>query len=63
MTVKREWISEVTELEFESHLMMVPKAYREVLSEVYGDYMQLPPEESRVPSHSDEIEVFTEKKA
>lgn len=63
VTVKREWISEVTELEFESHLMMVPKAYREVLSEVYGDYMQLPPEESRVPSHSDEIEVFTEKKA
>ena len=63
VTVKREWISEVTELEFESHSMMVPKAYHEVLSEVYGDYMQLPPEESRVPSHSDEIEVFIENKA
>ena len=62
VTIKREWISEVTELEFESHLMMVPKAYHEVLSEVYGDYMQLPPEELRVPSHSDEIEVFTDNK-
>lgn len=57
-TVMREWSEETTELMFEGHNLMAPKGYDKVLREIYGDYMQLPPEESRVPSHSDDIEVF-----
>ena len=58
VTLKREWVELVEELDFEGHMLMVPPFYHEVLTEIYGDYMQLPPEEQRVPSHSDEIEVF-----
>lgn len=58
VTLKREWVEPVEELEFEGHMLMVPAYYHEVLTEVYGDYMQLPPMEQRVPSHSDEIEVY-----
>jgi lipopolysaccharide cholinephosphotransferase len=57
-TVKREWISELTELEFEGHMLMAPKGWHEILTVIYGDYMQLPPEEQRVPSHSDDLEVY-----
>ena len=58
VTLKREWVEPAEELEFEGHMLMVPPYYHEVLTEIYGDYMQLPPEDQRVPSHSDEIEVF-----
>lgn len=58
VTVQRSWIEPTAELEFEGHMLMVPSGWNEVLTEIYGDYMQLPPEESRVPSHSDEIDVF-----
>ena len=38
---------------------MIPKGWHQVLTLVYGDYMKLPPEEQRVPSHSSlEIEVY-----
>ncbi len=57
-TIKRVWSEKTTELMFEGHLLMAPAGYDSVLKEIYGDYMQLPPEESRVPSHSDSIEVF-----
>ena len=40
-------------------MLLAPKEYDKVLKEVYGDYMKLPPKESRVPSHSDDIEVFS----
>jgi lipopolysaccharide cholinephosphotransferase len=32
----------------------IPKNYDEILTEIYGDYMKLPPEEDRVYSHIDE---------
>lgn len=57
-TIEREWIGELTELEFEGHMLMAPKGWHEVLTVIYGDYMQLPPEEQRVPSHSDDLEVY-----
>lgn len=57
-TVDTGWSSAVTELEFEGHVLMAPKEYDAVLREIYGDYMQLPPEEKRIPSHSEDIEVF-----
>lgn len=57
-TVEREWSEQTTELPFEGHLLKAPANYDAVLREIYGDYMQLPPEEARVPSHSDGIEVW-----
>ena len=49
---------QTTDLEFEGHMLMAPAGYDRVLREIYGDYMQLPPEEQRVPSHSDDIEIY-----
>lgn len=57
-TVEREWSEHHTELLFEGHMLMAPAEYDKVLRVIYGDYMKLPPEEKRCPSHSDDIEVF-----
>lgn len=57
-TIKREWIEAVIKIPFDGHMLMAPNGYHEVLTEIYGDYMQLPPEENRCPSHSDDIEVL-----
>ncbi len=45
---KRKWLTDLTEAEFEGHMMYVPKDADEMLTDQYGDYMQLPPEEERV---------------
>ncbi len=58
VTIDSEWISKPYEIKFEGHMLMAPKSYDEVLKEIYGNYMELPPESERHPSHSDEIEVF-----
>lgn len=59
VTLERNWCSEVTELMFEGHMLMAPKEYDKVLKEVYGDYMQLPPDDKRIPSHNSEnLEIF-----
>ncbi len=49
---------EYTTLEFEGHQLMVIKEYDKVLRILYGDYMQLPPESSRVPKQSKSIRFF-----
>lgn len=36
-----------TQLEFEGHMLRVPEQYDYFLKRLYGDYMQLPPEEKR----------------
>ena len=59
-TLNREWSEQTTELLFEGHRLLAPAGYDAVLREIYGDYMKLPPEEARVPSHSDGIEVWEE---
>lgn len=49
---RREWFSQIVKLEFEGELFNVPSGYDECLKHVYGDYMQLPPEEQRRPKHN-----------
>ena len=53
---KRPWLKKdmenVIEATFEGHNVCIMQGYDEYLSCVYGDYMQLPPEEKRVTHHS-----------
>ncbi|MCD8337443.1 MAG: LicD family protein [Lachnospiraceae bacterium] len=46
-----EWLSEVVYVDFEGYSLPVPKKYDAYLTWLYGDYMRLPPEEQRHPSH------------
>lgn len=43
--------SETVYLKFEDMSAPLPKGYHEVLTGIYGDYMQLPPEDKRVSHH------------
>lgn len=59
VTLEKEWCTHVKNMEFEGTRLMVPAGWKEVLEIVYGDYMQLPPEEKRVPSHASmEVQIF-----
>ena len=40
------------EIEFEGLNFMVIKEYDKFLRAIYGDYLVLPPEDKRIPSHS-----------
>jgi len=49
--VPAEWYGSGTKLMFEGIEVVVPQHYDLWLSQVYGDYMTLPPEEKRKPHH------------
>ena len=49
---KRVWFEKRLLADFENHRYWIPKNYDEILKLYYGDYMQLPSKEDRVPSHS-----------
>jgi len=46
---RKEWFNESVEVVFEGHAFPAPIEYDLYLKEYYGDYMELPPEEQRVP--------------
>lgn len=50
-TYEKEWFSEYIEMPFADFKIRVPIGYDKYLKSVYGDYMQLPPEEKRKPAH------------
>lgn len=52
---KRDYCRRV-DVEFEGRLYSAPSNYDTYLSQLYGDYMQLPPEEKRVSGHT--IKVY-----
>lgn len=39
------------ELPFNDRLFLAPAGYDEILRDIYGDYMELPPEEKRISKH------------
>lgn len=49
--VPSAWLSELTTLSFEGISIAAPAAYDRYLTHVYGNYMQLPPPEQRMPHH------------
>ena len=46
-----EVFEETIEAEFEGKMYPVPKEYNVILTQLYGDYMQLPPAEKQVNPH------------
>ena len=53
--VPEEWYGEGVKLEFEGLSVSVPMQYDKWLTQVYGDYMQLPPVEKRIAHHYNEV--------
>lgn len=49
--IPREVIEEYDEIAFEGQYFMAHKEKEQLLTEFYGDYMQLPPKEERIPMH------------
>lgn len=47
----KAWFERAAEISFEGRTYRVPVNYHEVLTRLYGDYMQLPPEEDRIAHH------------
>ena len=52
VTIEKQWNDRTVDLPFEDTVLMAPENWDQVLKQIYGDYMQLPPEKERVPTHS-----------
>lgn len=47
----RIWMQDTCPVTFEGHLFYAMKSYHSVLTTLYGNYMQLPPPNQRIPKH------------
>lgn len=47
----KEWFKESIKMKFDKYEFNVPKDYDKILRQIYGNYMQLPPESERVGHH------------
>lgn len=47
-----EWYGEGTDLTFENIKVKAPNEYQKYLTQLYGDYMKLPPKDKRVSNHN-----------
>lgn len=47
----KDWFETTAEVSFEGRTFHAPVGYDQVLRRLYGDYMQLPPEEDRIAHH------------
>lgn len=57
--LKDSWVKKRTDIQFEDTRLSIPEEYDEILTAVYGAYMELPPAEKRVQSHgSTGIEIY-----
>ena len=52
VTLGRVWCEYTRMMPFENLSLPVPSGYEKMLTQLYGDYRELPPEEKRVPAHS-----------
>ena len=52
VTLGRVWCEYTRMVPFEDLVLPVPSGYDKMLTQLYGDYLTLPPEEKRVPAHS-----------
>lgn len=49
--IKKEYTTELIDMEYENVTVKAPKYYDELLTMWYGDYMMLPPEDMQKPQH------------
>ena len=52
LDVPEKYFGEPVTIQFEANTFYAPRAYKEYLSLLYGNYMELPPESQRVTNHS-----------
>ena len=52
--IPKEWFEQRVKLPFEGHEFWAPKEWDKYLTQIYGDYMALPPEDKRV-NHNMEV--------
>lgn len=50
--VRSNVFNDTTNVEFEGHMFPAPEKYDEYLTDLYGDYMKLPPVDQRVTNHT-----------
>ena len=48
---KKEWFSRGIPLAFEGYYLKAPIGYDEILTQLYGDYLRLPPEDQQITHH------------
>ena len=48
---EKKWFEETIRVKFENITICIPKEYDSFLRSLYGDYMVLPPESKRIPTH------------
>ena len=58
MTVDKSCCDQVEDADFEDTRLMIPKGWHQILTEVYGNYMEMPPEDKRVPTTPASKSVF-----
>lgn len=51
LTYEKAWYADTVDLDIEGHAFMAPIGYDGVLSTMFGDYHELPPEADRHPEH------------
>lgn len=51
----KSMITDTTVMKFEGIDVSVPKEYDNMLRQIYGDYMKLPPKEQQIPRHMTEL--------
>lgn len=51
-TIRKDNFYKIIDCNFENHSLPVPSNYNEVLNNIYGNYMKLPPKEYRYPHHN-----------
>lgn len=51
----KSWFLDTIEVDFEGHKACVIKEFDKQLRHIFGDYMQLPPEDQRMPKHAEHI--------
>ena len=54
---RKECISGCKYVSFEGYEFPIPIGYDEILTNIYGDYMKLPPEEKRVTHHANKMYI------